>query len=644
MPTVFEISVNPAGGEDYTSLSAAYAAVDTVVGSTNLVTADAFVYINCTGTLTERLVLDEGYVTDATRRIVIRAASGQKHTGTIGTGATIAPNSGTGHVVQVGDSYVTIQGLEIHQRGASSASSDEGIRVLSGVQGLIVEQNIVWGGSSARTDGDGIYAGNYSVGTTSPIVVRGNLIVGWDRCGVHYQQFSGGGGSLTQDWDIVGNTFVGCIDGAIGLRDQRSGSTPTVRIYNNLAFACGADVVETNSSAAVFTVEGGGNVSDRISASTSFASCPTGDDLASTIDISADGVAYAATANTTPGVGDWAILTDVDSTNNYENVDARLIDIADNDVLDLGVGPSANALIPTEDILGVARSGATCDPGAFQITGVSSGSGTLSPDGTSSAEASGTASLSGSLSPTGTPSAEASGTATLSGAGSLAPSGTPSSEASGAAQLKATVQAAGTPSAEASGAASLSGAGSISAAGTPSEETSGTPRVTGQLQAAGTPSAEASGSASVAADGVLTPTGTPATEASGAATLSANVAATGTPSAESSGSATVQQSSVLRPGGTPSEEASGAAQLVALLLPSGTASDERSGSPILVRANTLEALGTPSSERSGTPTIGDWWDLPMPDRAARPGSRLEYFQRTRLLAELAVRLGLGGDG
>jgi len=71
------------------------------------------------------------------------------------------------------------------------------------------------------------------------------------------------------------------------------------------------------------------------------------------------GSPYPVTATTDldPGPGDWAI---------YDATNGALIDDPDNDVLGGGVGPDADADVPTTDIVGNIRSGDTTDPGAFQ--------------------------------------------------------------------------------------------------------------------------------------------------------------------------------------------------------------------------------------------------------------------------------------
>jgi len=70
------------------------------------------------------------------------------------------------------------------------------------------------------------------------------------------------------------------------------------------------------------------------------------------------GSQYTPTTNTSPGAGDWAI---------YQESNGQLYNIAENDVWQQGVGPTANADVPATDILGYARYGATANPGAFEL-------------------------------------------------------------------------------------------------------------------------------------------------------------------------------------------------------------------------------------------------------------------------------------
>ena len=75
--------------------------------------------------------------------------------------------------------------------------------------------------------------------------------------------------------------------------------------------------------------------------------------------VAIQGSPYPITASTAydPGAGDFAL---------YVGKNGALLDSPNNDVIDQGVGPSANSDVPTTDILGNARSGATANPGAFE--------------------------------------------------------------------------------------------------------------------------------------------------------------------------------------------------------------------------------------------------------------------------------------
>jgi hypothetical protein len=68
------------------------------------------------------------------------------------------------------------------------------------------------------------------------------------------------------------------------------------------------------------------------------------------------------TSNPTPGVGNFFIVQDATAF-----ADMRPQDVPDNDMLAAGVGPAANALVPSFDFDGNPRSGATTTAGAFAL-------------------------------------------------------------------------------------------------------------------------------------------------------------------------------------------------------------------------------------------------------------------------------------
>lgn len=389
MPTVYTKTVGTSS-RDYSTIALAEADVSNIATSADLVANDEAVVFELydDSVFTERPFISGGLTTDATRNVTYKAASGEKHDGTW-SGVRVQPSSGTGHVFTVFDFYTVLEGIAIAQY-ASSATSDEGIRLgQSGgsywSEGVEINDCLIWAGPTAVSEGDGIYVGNYYTGLSSaPVKVQNCVIWGWDRCGVHMQQYTNGT-DHEHYIDIINCSFYDCGTAAIGVRQAATVETTRVRAYNNLALSCTLDFEITGSTSGTLDTIGDGNVSDN-TGTDSFDAAPDGSGGSSTVDISADATDYTETTSTSPGAGDWAIVTDLTSTSNYQDLDIRLVDDADNDVLDLGVGPSSQALVPTTDILGNSRSGTTCDPGAFeaQSAGVTiSGTATIpTPDAT----------------------------------------------------------------------------------------------------------------------------------------------------------------------------------------------------------------------------------------------------------------------
>jgi len=220
-----------------------------------------------------------------------------------------------------------------------------------------------------------------------------------------------------------------------------------------------------------------------------------------------------------------------------------------------GVGPSANSDVPTTDILGDPRSGATANPGAFEDlvvispvltpTGIASGeafgSPTLTPGavtvtatGIASVEAFGTATVqTGAVTVTATAigSGEAFGTPSVSqGAGSaqsLSATGIASGEAFGSPEVQpgtATIAPPGIGSGVVFGVPNLLGQVGILPVQIFSAEAFGTPTLSGgapQLLPSGIPTAEAFGSPTLSQGAAqLLPSGIPTAEAFGTPTLS----------------------------------------------------------------------------------------------------------------------------
>lgn len=122
----------------------------------------------------------------------------ERHGGVAGGGARMRGSAG-GHVIEIDESYVRIEHLEIQQD--SSGSSDEGIRIRSNVTDVVVSRCIIW--SSANTnDQDGVYAGNWTV---TNICIDNCIIYGFGRAGIHAQNYNG---NRDQSWFIDHCTLI----------------------------------------------------------------------------------------------------------------------------------------------------------------------------------------------------------------------------------------------------------------------------------------------------------------------------------------------------------------------------------------------------------------------------------------------------
>lgn len=361
MPTTITATVGVA--RDYLSLQAAYDDIGVGLGSgTNLVANDEEIIIelHADAIYRERVTFDRGLTADATRRVTIRPASGDAHSGVIATNKLIfAPSTGTGHIFTVLDDFIVFEGLQIVQL-AAGGSSDEAFRLGNSshtAEGTTIDKCLIYG-SGTTADQDGLYAGNWSVGSAAnPILVRDCAIWGWGRGAIHAQLFNQA--NKTHYWQIV-NCITTESQFGIGYRIGIASSTVDLEIVNTITFDnTSANFGSTGPVNGTLVTTGSSNNFDTASLA---ANIP-GDGTPNPISV---------TDNVDPGAGDWAIFGDISGA--QLNRDFSLVDDADNDVLDQGVGPASNSLVSTTDAAGNSRSGATADPGPVQTTGVGGGS------------------------------------------------------------------------------------------------------------------------------------------------------------------------------------------------------------------------------------------------------------------------------
>lgn len=157
----------------------------------------------------------------------LTASAGNRHAGVAGTGhARIRSSTNGSHAITVSIDFTLIEYLEIQQD--STGSSDEGIRITSGINDVVISRCIIWT-DSAATDTDGIYTGNWA----ATYSIDNCILYGWARGGIHLQNF---GGTETQTANIDYCTIYDCgtssdDEGGIVSREV-SGATNILNIYN----------------------------------------------------------------------------------------------------------------------------------------------------------------------------------------------------------------------------------------------------------------------------------------------------------------------------------------------------------------------------------------------------------------------------
>ena len=131
-------------GGDYSTFAAWYAAEKTDLvsdGDTHILE----VYDDFPSGLTEDVsISDADWTTDATHRLIIRAASGQGHAGVYGAGFTVNGTSSNSTTFSISCPYVTVQGFAITRTGTGNPSNTlyvEGTKS----DGVIIDSMIVTG-------------------------------------------------------------------------------------------------------------------------------------------------------------------------------------------------------------------------------------------------------------------------------------------------------------------------------------------------------------------------------------------------------------------------------------------------------------------------------------------------------------------
>jgi hypothetical protein len=339
--TDFVVTLGSGGGRDYTTFGAVYSAVaaGTITGSSNLVTGTDRVFVDvwADADFVENLICT-GVTQDDTYKIVFRQASGS---------ARPKITSSSGVTAWIRDSFVSFE--NIHFDSTSTSVGDAAIRV--GNSGVTPEGNVFVNplvttaeAYCARVNNNPVGSATYPITFINPLMRKGTLA--GPVFGVS-QVFAGT--PLNQYLRVVHGTITGG-ESSFSRRQGDAGSLLRFEIINTVCFGyfgSNAWVIDSTFLGTLDTTGSEGNYSKHASDTLPGLGVPN---------------PVTLTSNTSPAPGSWFIV--VDATG---HADMRPVDDADNDLLYVADGPTANSLVPTYDFDGNPRSGATTTPGAFEL-------------------------------------------------------------------------------------------------------------------------------------------------------------------------------------------------------------------------------------------------------------------------------------
>lgn len=184
-------------------------------------------------------VVFDGVSTSAANFILVRTIGDARHNGIphLSSGASstahrVVRSSGTGHVTQISDPYVTFEGLQIIMgTGSVGGASDEGCRVEA--SNATFDKCLIASYSGVSSQ-DGIHV---PPGTFNNLSVINCLVIGWARAGITIQFWSTGSssGNYFANNTVAKNNVVDGSDtygGGINL--YGANGTITAKLYNNL--------------------------------------------------------------------------------------------------------------------------------------------------------------------------------------------------------------------------------------------------------------------------------------------------------------------------------------------------------------------------------------------------------------------------
>ena len=339
MVTVITRTIGPTG-RDYATFTLAEAAVESIAtaefGSTDLVASDgAIVFEADAGTYSEHFTISNSLTCDPTRNVTYQSAAGGQ--------AVIGDTHPFGLILVTDGAFTTLRRLAFG--GTATGASGRGVEI-NPASGATCEGCLLDSLTFERLGGSGVgivlNTGATSGGAgsaTTPTVIQ-NCV----ELGVGQGVTISGTASDEIHVNVVNCTFAGTGLIAFGIN---TANDLTINSVNNINLGHSWNWRDAFTTGTV-TATGSNNFGG---ANQPF---PT----------AIQGSPYPITATTsfsTPlGAGDFAV---------YMGSNGSLANVTGNDAWQQGVGPSANASVPTTDINGVARSGASCNPGAFEADG-----------------------------------------------------------------------------------------------------------------------------------------------------------------------------------------------------------------------------------------------------------------------------------
>jgi hypothetical protein len=336
-PTVTTQTIGPVG-RDYATFTLAEASLP---AEDITFTNRAFVFEADAATYSESVTFDSSLTTDATRNVTYKAAAGSEHGGVPGQGVRIQFGnlSLSSACVGVNDPFTAVKGLEFDW--TDSGGTGRPAETQKNIEGVTFSDCII------RSAGTGVVfqstQSNTSDTQSFPVQVSNCVLDGSSADGFRLWNY----GASDKAWTVT-NCTIRCSGRAFDIFSSTNNSTYT--ITNNLILSAAEDLRDQGGGG-TNTVLGSNNFGPQTSATHVFPDAIKGSPYPIT----------ATTSFSTPlGSGDYAV---------YMGATGALANVTGNDVWQQGVGPGTNSDVPTTDINGVARSGASCNPGAFEADG-----------------------------------------------------------------------------------------------------------------------------------------------------------------------------------------------------------------------------------------------------------------------------------